>query len=272
MVKNLMHNHFKLSEWSGAIGDIGTTLPIAFALIVFNGFPAERIFFLWGLVYAITGWYYKVPVSVQPLKAMAVIAITMGYSVAQLSTTSFFYGILLVVLSISGIIRGLEKWFSTALVRGIQLGLGLMLTQKAVLLAVENGVFFGQTVEPAPIINIIIFATIILILWYVQFHKKLPVILAIIPAGIVVSWFFKVSFDFTQFKGTPVAVTAPDWTFFMNCLPYLILPQLSLTLGNAVFAASDACHALWKERAQRVNPTRLGLSINDPDSAIGSQV
>jgi hypothetical protein len=37
-------NHFSLSEWSGAIGDLGITLPMAFALVVFNGFPPERIF------------------------------------------------------------------------------------------------------------------------------------------------------------------------------------------------------------------------------------
>jgi len=38
----------------------------------------QPIFFLWGLAYIAVGWYYKVPISMQPLKAMAVIAITAG--------------------------------------------------------------------------------------------------------------------------------------------------------------------------------------------------
>ncbi len=75
-------------------------------------------------MYILTGWLYKVPVSVQPLKAMAVIAISSGISIEMLSGTSFFYGILLIVLSLTGAIRWLQKWFSPALVKGIQLGIG----------------------------------------------------------------------------------------------------------------------------------------------------
>lgn len=268
-MKNAIKNHFKLSEWSGAIGDLGTTLPIAFALVVFNGFPPERIFFLWGLVYVITGWYYKVPVSVQPLKAMAVIAIATGYSAEMLSTTAFFYGILLIGLSVSGIIKWLEQWFSMALVRGIQLGLGLILARKAIALTFENGVFLGQDTVPTPILNAAIFVFIMLVLWYFQFRKKFPIILVIIPAGIAVAFFLNISFDPVRFGGTPVAIVVPQWTIFLNCLIYLIIPQLPLTLGNAVFSASDVCHTFWQDRAKRVNPTRLGFSIGLSDLGIG---
>ena len=268
-MENSIKNHFKLSEWSGAIGDLGTTLPIAFALVVFNGFPPQRIFFLWGLVYVITGWYYRIPVSVQPLKAMAVIAIATGYPAELLSTTAFFYGILLIGLSTSGIIRWLEQWFSAALVRGIQLGLGLILARKAILLAFENGVFFSQDAVPMPITNAVIFAFVMLILWYFQFHKKFPIILLIIPLGIIASFLMEVSFDTSQFEGTPVTLLIPKWTFFLNSLIYLIIPQLPLTLGNAVFSACDVCHTFWRDRAGRVNPTRLGFSIGLSDLLIG---
>jgi len=86
-----LRNRFGLSELSGAVGDLGTVLPLAFALVVFNGFPAARLFLLWGLAYVATGWYFKVPISVQPLKAMAVIAITAGFSPDTLATTAVMY-------------------------------------------------------------------------------------------------------------------------------------------------------------------------------------
>lgn len=73
-----LKNSFGLSEFLGAVGDLGTTLPLAFLLIVSSGYPAARIFFLWGMAYIAVGWYYKVPVSIQPLKAMAIIAVTSG--------------------------------------------------------------------------------------------------------------------------------------------------------------------------------------------------
>ncbi|MCP4399033.1 MAG: hypothetical protein GY801_17245 [bacterium] len=268
-MEHSIKNHFKLSEWSGAIGDLGTVLPIAFALVVFNGFPPQRIFFLWGLVSVITGWYYRIPVSVQPLKAMAVIAIATGYPAELLSTTAFFYGILMIGLSVSGIIRRLEKWFSMAIVRGIQLGLGLILARKAVLLTIENGAFLGQDAAPTPIMNSVIFALVMLVLWYFQLQKNFPIILLIIPLGIIVSFFMGVSFDTSQFDGAPVAVLMPTWSFFLNASIYLIVPQLPLTLGNAVFSASDVCHTFWPDRAGRVNPTRLGFSIGFSDLLIG---
>jgi SulP family sulfate permease len=268
-MNNSLRNHFKLSEWSGAIGDLGITLPMAFALVVFNGFPPERIFFLWGMVYIITGWYYKVPVAVQPLKAMAVIAIASGYSAELLSTTSFFYGVLLIGLSVTGMIHWLEKWFSIALIRGIQLGLGLILAQKAIMLTFENGVFLNQSAVPTPIINAVLFAFVMIILWYFQFRKQFPIVLVIIPIGILVSLFLDVSFELAQFVGPPISVALPKWMLFTDGLLYLIIPQLPLTLGNAVFSASNVCHMFWKERAERVNPTRLGFSIGVSNLVIG---
>lgn len=46
-LESTLRNSFGLSEFRGAIGDLGTILPLAFILIVSNGFPAARIFFLW---------------------------------------------------------------------------------------------------------------------------------------------------------------------------------------------------------------------------------
>lgn len=265
---NNLKNRFGLSEWSGAVGDLGTTLPLAFGLIIFNGFPPERIFFLWGIAYILTGWIYRVPVSIQPLKAMAVIAIATGYSAELLSTTALFYGILLLLLSVSGIIRWLEKWFSAALIRGIQLGIGLILAHKAVALSIEKGFYLGSE-SVFPYLNIIILAAVILLLWLVQFKKGIPLILFLLLAGGVITFVFGVSLNLSEYHGAPAKFTSPDLSFFLNSLIYLMIPQLPLTLGNAVFAASDACHTFWKQRAQRVNPTRLGSSIGIIDIFIG---
>ena len=49
----------------------------------------------------------------------------------------------------------------------------------------------------------------------------------------------------------------------------MILPQLPLTLGNAVYAANDICHDLWGKQAAKVTPKRLGFSIGLSDLFIG---
>ncbi len=136
-----LKNRFDLSEWSASIADLGTLLPLAFALVAYNGFSLSRIFLLFGVMYIINGVTYKVPVSVQPLKAMSIIAISLELPVDMLAGTAFFYGLLLILLSLTGAVKYLQKVFTPALVKGIQLGIGLILTEKSMQLIISKGLF-----------------------------------------------------------------------------------------------------------------------------------
>lgn len=261
-------NRFELAEWSGAVGDLGTMLPLAFALVVYNGFPPERLFLLWGLAYIATGWYYKVPVSIQPLKAMAVIAISLGLSPQHLATTSFLYGILLLALSMTGAIHWLQQWFTPALVKGIQAGVGLILAQKAFSMVLEKGFLLDSTMFPL-YLNVLLLILSIALLWFFQFRKRFPIILVLLAAGLAAGAIYGLASEPMPMEGGAVHLTRPEMRFLGSACILLILPQLPLTLGNAVFAASDACRELWKKQAVRVNPTRLGISMGLGDAAIG---
>ncbi len=265
---NRPHNRFGVNEWSGAVGDLGTLMPLAFALIVFNGFSSATIFFLFGLIYIATGWFYRVPVSVQPLKAMSVIAIAQGYSPQFLATTSFLYGMLFLILSISGLIRWLQKWFSPALVGGIQLGIGLILTKKALELVWQNG-FLLHTGNVSLWLNFVLLFLFLLLIWRFQIRKNVPIALILIFSFISVFILLKIKIPLPAGHHLSLHLFKPDLRFWKDALIFLIIPQLPLTLGNAVYAASDACHALWGEQAQRVTPTRLAFSIGLSDAFIG---
>ncbi len=263
-----LKNRFGVSEWSGAIGDLGTMLPLAFVLVLFNHFPPQRLFFLWGAAYIITGWFYRVPVAIQPLKAMAVIAIAGGFSVTQLASTSFFYGVLLILLSLTGAIRRLEKVFSPALIRGVQVGIGLILLRKAIDLVLEHGLYIHQ--DPGSLyMNVILLLLTVILLSVFQLWKQKPAGLILILLGIVYTLVTGNTEITTGTSGRIIHPQLPDFTFLVPAFIYLIIPQLPLTLGNAVYAANDACHVFWKEQAKRVNPTRLSLSIGTGDVIIG---
>ncbi len=261
-------NRFNLSEWSGAVGDLGTLLPLAFALVVYNGFLPAKLFLLWGIVYLVTGWFYRVPVSVQPLKAMAVIAIAKGFSTEFLSTAAVFYGLLLLILAGTGIIRWLHNWFSPALVRGIQLGIGLILAQKAIELVLDKGFLLNHSAISSPL-NIVLLLLVATALWFFQFRKKFPLTLLLIVGSVVIIKFSGISWENHQQPQGIFTLLPPRWDYFLDAFIFLILPQLPLTLGNAVFAANDSCHLLWGQRSRRVNPTRLSLSIGLSDLFIG---
>ncbi len=268
MINEKIKNKFGLSEWSGAIGDLGTLLPLAFALVVYNGFPASRILLLFGIVYLITGWIYKVPVSVQPLKVMSVIAIAHGFSINLLATTSFFYGILLIVLSMTGAISWLQKLFSKAVIRGIQLGIGLILAQKSIQLVQDKG-FLLFISNDWLILNFILLAAAVFVIWYFQKNKNIPIGLILITLsiiGVMYIYGFKQNINSDNHL---IAFQPPDVSLLLDGIIYLMIPQLPLTLGNAIFAASESCNSLWGKQAKRVNPSRLGLSIGISNMAIG---
>jgi hypothetical protein len=261
-----MRNRFTWSEWSGAVGDLGTTLPIAFALVQASGFSPTRLFFLWGLVYVATGAFYRIPMSVQPLKAMAVIAITSGVGASLLSTTAVFYGVLLLVLVATGLIQTIDDWFSAGLVRGVQFGIGLLLAEKALGLVVDHSVYLGESFGSTTLVAI--GTALVIVVVGIGVRHRLPVALLCAGGGILVA--VALGVDPGVATAAPlVDLALPDWTQFGTALTMLMIPQLPLTLGNAVYAASDACERFWPERADRATAPWLATSIGGSNVLIG---
>lgn len=261
-------NSFSLFEWSGAFGDIGILLPLAFAFVIFNGYSPRTLFLLWGIAYVATGFYYKVPVSVQPLKAMAVIAIASGFLPHQLSSTAFFYGIILLLISMTGLLKLLRTFFTPPIVRGIQVGIGLILVHKAAEMVMEKGLFLGWE-SSGPLLNIGLMLAVVGVLWFFQFRKKIPLSIFIIFGSILLALLMKADVKTPPNGVTLISPAIPDFSFFMVALIYLVLPQLPLTLGNAVFAASDICKQLWGKNGERVDAGKLGISIGIINIFIG---
>src|SRR3972149_6074282 len=71
---------FSIHEVGGALGDLGTLLPLAIALITVNHMSATGVFLVAGVAYVTAGLLYRLPIPVQPLKAVAAIAIASGLS------------------------------------------------------------------------------------------------------------------------------------------------------------------------------------------------
>ena len=126
---------FGLAELGGALGDLGTLLPLTAGLIAVNGMEATGVFVTVGLAYVFVGLYYRLPIPVQPLKAVSAIAIATGVSGGVVSAAGPVLGVVLLALAASGLTSTLGRLFARPVVRGIQLGLGLLLVQTGLLLA-----------------------------------------------------------------------------------------------------------------------------------------
>jgi MFS superfamily sulfate permease-like transporter len=241
---------------------------LASALVISAGYSPSRLFLLWGIVYVLSGLYFRVPVSVQPLKAMAVIAIATGLSLSQLGSAAVGYGVLMLLLALTGTLQRIREWFSPALVRGIQLGIGLILLQKAWGLVWGGPWILGHTTEAGvagPLTSLGAIAVLQLSRFTRGWNLAVPIFLAGAVLGVAVMGWPQLGAS----EEPLLAWSLPDWASWPSLFVVLMLPQLPLTLGNAVIAAADACHHYWPDRAQRVGVRRLAVSIGTSNVLIG---
>ncbi|MCJ7761479.1 putative sulfate/molybdate transporter, partial [Candidatus Bathyarchaeota archaeon] len=119
------------NELAGAFGDLGTFAPLVIGMIAVCKLDAVSIITVFGFWYIITGLVYKLPVPVQPMKAVAALAISGAVSFSIIRGAGLAIGIVLLALTLTGSLGWFSKITPKSVVRGIQLGLGLTLMNTA---------------------------------------------------------------------------------------------------------------------------------------------
>lgn len=246
---------FDRVELAGAFGDLGTLLPIVVAMIFINKLSPTSVLLAFGVFYIVSGYYYRLPIPVQPLKAVGAIAIAYPAMITEsvIGASGIIFGAFLLVASLSGMIDKLAKLFSQAVVRGIQLTLGLIFLKKGIELIISKDVFMsgmqGRLADfPVNlIIGIVVFGIVLLLLD----NKKLPAALAAlaigIASGIALGGFAGHSLSFGP---TEMHFVNPSMADYWTALIMLILPQIPLTIGNACVGTADTCNVLFKDNPQ----------------------
>lgn len=254
---------FSLSELSGALGDLGTLVPLTVGLIVINGLNPTTLLLIVGLAYIGSGIYYRIPMPVQPLKALSAIAISLGLAPAVISAAGLIIGGLLLLLSITGLIIPLAKLFPKPIIRGIQLGLALLLLKTALSLISEPKLLLPESAWIIAIVGIG--------LGLLSFRNGWPASLIIIAFGLGISGYLG---WFATLKGAnfgPVSLSSyiparhELWLAFI----LLVIPQIPLTLGNAVIATADTAKVYFGDKAHRVSLRALSGSMGLTNIAAG---
>jgi len=95
---------FDRVELAGSLGDLGTLLPIVVGMILINKLSPTTVFLAFGLFYLMTGYYYRLPIPVQPLKAVGAIAIAYPAQITEsvIGASGILFGLILLVLSLTG--------------------------------------------------------------------------------------------------------------------------------------------------------------------------
>ena len=243
-------------ELSGSLGDLGTLLPIAIGMILLNGLHATNVFVLIGLFYIVTGHYFGVPVPVQPMKVIGAYAIATGLTQTQIIASSLWMGVLILFLGTSGLIQLIGKYTPKSTVRGVQLAVGVVLTIKGIKLIMSpDPNLTVQAIGPISVGLVLGTAGLVLTFLLLE-NRKLPAALVLIVLGIILGIFI----------GKPIDAAAFNWSIhfpelipygwptlddFLWVLPILVLPQLPMTIGNAIISNTDVMHEYFGGRAGR---------------------
>jgi hypothetical protein len=251
-----------LGDASGAVADLGVLVPIATALIVKNGLDAGTVLVGAGALYIVAGLFFQVPVPVQPIKAAAAIAIARDLSPATIAAAGFLLGLILLAMSATHVARLLSRVFTKPVVRGLQLGVGLLLVKSALRL-------------PTPPVSLetwMIAAVAGALLVVAARKRRWPLALAIVGGGVLWS---------IAAESRAVTVQANLWhpsvmtevfrpSVLWSAFTLLVIPQVPLTFGNAVVALTDLEHRYFGARARRVNPVTVTLSSGAANVVVGA--
>ncbi len=249
---------FDRHELAGSFGDIGTDLPLVLGLILACGLDGASSFILFGAMQILTGLAYGLPMPVQPLKVMAVIAIAASATPHRITPDVLYggglaVGAMMLLLTATGLLTGIARLIPHSVVRGLQLGLGLSLG----LLALKN--YVPAENGPGYALAVMAFAIVIL-LWD---NRRLPAALVVVAVGVAYALVFKLGgakLDGIVGLAAPKP-HVPQWPDIWQGLVLLALPQLALSIGNSVIATEQTVRDLFPGRP-RVSVRKIGLTYS----------
>lgn len=267
---------FNRVEFSGSLGDLGTLLPLAVGMIMINGLNPQGLFLSIGLFYIVSGYYYGLPVPVQPMKVVGAYAIATGLTAPQISASGAWLALILLIAGITGLIDLIGRYTPKAVIRGVQLSTGSLLMTQGIKLMWGTSSFQTlknaaepflviQHLGPIPLGVILGLAGIVLTLLLLE-NKRFPAGLIVVCGGMAVGLLAGTR---EGFEHLAVSIHLPDllpfglpsMDDFSLVLLLLVLPQIPMTVGNAVVAYADLSKDYYGEASARVTYKNACLSM-----------
>lgn len=229
------------NELAGSFGDLGTDLPLLVGMIQACGLDAAAVLVCFGALQVATGVAYGLPMPVQPLKAMAAIAITQKLAPGTLYGGGLAIGLAMLFLTAGGLLERLAAWVPKCAVRGVQLGLGLTLMRIALARYVPGDGSPGLALAAAA------FALALAL----RRSRRWPAALFIVGLGAAYALAWRMDLS-AVLGGLGPALPVPravSWADVAAGFWLLALPQLPLSLSNSVLATHQLSSDLFPGRA-----------------------
>ncbi|KAL3528826.1 hypothetical protein ACH5RR_008148 [Cinchona calisaya] len=122
------------SELSGAVGDLGTYIPIVLALTLVCNLDLSTTLIFTAVYNILTGILFGIPMPVQPMKSIAAVAVseTPRLTVSQIAAAGICTAGTLFILGATGLMSFFYHYIPFPVVRGVQLSQGLSFAFSAI--------------------------------------------------------------------------------------------------------------------------------------------
>jgi MFS superfamily sulfate permease-like transporter len=237
-------NRYDRAEWAGAFGDLGTLIPFVVAYITLLGLDPSGILLAFGVAMIVVGLVYKTPFPVQPMKAVGAIATTQAAQTAVITAGAVYgatlvTGLIWLVLGLTGAAKRVADLVSRPVAIGIILGLGLSFMLDGARLMAG-----GWLLSAAAMAVALVLLT----------NRTIPAMFLLLAGGAAIA-FIRDPALLTSLGEIEIELRLPSfalapltWSDLTIGVLFLALPQVPLTLGNAVIAVTEENNRLFPDR------------------------
>jgi MFS superfamily sulfate permease-like transporter len=247
-------NSYDLQELAGAFGDLGTLIPFLVGYITINKMDPVGVLVAFGAFKIFAGLYFKTPVPIQPMKAIGTAAITHAGTIGPggIWASGLFTGIFWLAMGASGAVTWVAKATSRPVVHGLVLGLGLSFILEGIKM---------MTAEP------LLAVVAVILTFFLLSQERIPGMLVLLSLGVAVALIrepgllgdlARMSF---HFRLPEIALVKIGWGDLFTGILVLGLPQVALTLGNAIIATVEENNALFPDRPLSVRTVAVDHGI-----------
>ena len=247
-------NRYDVRELGGAFGDLGTLIPFLIGYITINHMDPVGILVAFGLFKIVAGLYFKTPVPIQPMKAIGTAAITQAAAISQgaIWASGLFTGIFWLTMGLSGAVTWIARITSRPVIHGLVLGLGLSFVLEGT-----------RMMATAPSLAALAVGVTFLLLS----RERVPAMLVLLALGVAAALAREPGL-LADITGMSVRFRLPDptqirigWEELLTGVLVLGLPQVALTLGNAIIATVEENNALFPDKPLTVRTVAIDHGI-----------
>lgn len=213
---------FSVGELTGAIGDSVTVLPIVVAVATLTDLSMAHLLLGFAVFQLVWGLYYGLPVSVEPMKALAALVIVGTLSVAEFALAGLLAGAVLVGVGHTGTLERVGAYVGRPVIRGVQVAVALLLLQTGLSLGSQR-------------VGLAIGATVLALAVAVVGYRRASA-LVVLAAGFGVTM-LTTGLPSPQFPGA-ATVALPRLGTLSPAVLEATAAQLAMTIGNAAMATA----------------------------------